>query len=556
MGWTFALGFFSWLAFVYIGLRARHPRWILWGVLYATPLILIAVFGVSQPQSWFDAVVNVTIVLGVVSIVHAFLVRKEYLLRLDLIQQETGHVSLTSMGRRWELLHSLWMAWTLTFGLLSWVAFLYIGFRTRRIRWLVWGAVYLAAFAVYMSAKPGSETQLVLTGLMVVIGVVSVVHAFAIRGDYLARLENRMREVADTDERARRRLEPELKTRTESPSSVEGPEQSTPSGSSDNDAVPDKPEISREQPTASPTETPSHEPAEVSSVSGSKSKLSEPVSIADTYPLPIAYSWSLLEGLWDPKDLYREQLRHAENMLAFLGSVSLAVLDDQDYEKAQLDLKVPWQGGISFGAWKLIVQRCAKVFQGYRDHPLAADIHKLKIGSESKVFGADIAALISARNDFHHGRGPVMEEDIVEASNDAQERLQRCMETLSFFKQYPIRLVQDFDVDRRNNDFMLKCLRLEGDGPGFPQERISFPKALPRGDLMLDLGDGNWAQLYPFVIASNCPRCRYRETYFIDRWTDRKNTTLMKSFERGHTEERRDISDTLTLLADGQEPEP
>jgi hypothetical protein len=30
----------------------------------------------------------------------------------------------------------------------------------------------------------------------------------------------------------------------------------------------------------------------------------------------------------------------------------------------------------------------------------------------------------------------------------------------------------------------------------------------------------------------------------------------MKSFERGHTEERRDISDTLTLLADGQEPEP
>jgi hypothetical protein len=73
---------------------------------------------------------------------------------------------------------------------------------------------------------------------------------------------------------------------------------------------------------------------------------------------------------------------------------------------------------------------------------------------------------------------------------------------------------------------------------------------------MLDLGDGNWAQLYPFVIASNCPRCRYRETYFIDRWNDRKNTTLMKSFERGHTEERRDISDTLTLLADGQEPEP
>ena len=62
---------------------------------------------------------------------------------------------------------------------------------------------------------------------------------------------------------------------------------------------------------------------------------------------------------------------------------------------------------------------------------------------------------------------------------------------LASFTKYPIRLVQDFDVDRRNDDFVLNCLRLEGDGPGFPQEEISFPKVLPRGDLVLDLGEGN-----------------------------------------------------------------
>ncbi len=100
------------------------------------------------------------------------------------------------------------------------------------------------------------------------------------------------------------------------------------------------------------------------------------------------------------------------------------------------------------------------------------------------------------------------------ASNEAQERLQRCMETLSFLAQYPIRLIQDFDVDRRSGEFLLKCLRLIGDGPGFPQEKVVFPRALPRGDLLLDLGHQNWVSLYPFVIASNCPRCLYRETYF------------------------------------------
>jgi len=245
-------------------------------------------------------------------------------------------------------------------------------------------------------------------------------------------------------------------------------------------------------------------------------------------------------------------------MLAFLGSVSLAILDKEDYERAQLDLKLPWQGGISFGAWKLIVQRSAKVFESYENDPLASDICKLRIGSEKKGFGADIAALISARNDFHHGRGPVMEEDIVEASNDARERMQRCMDALAFFTQYPIRLVQDFDVDRRNGNFMLKCLRLEGDGPGFPQEKVGFPKALPRGDLVLDLGDENWVQLYPFIVASNCPSCRYRETYFIDRWNDRKGMAVLKSFERGHTEEQKEISGALAALAEepgGRQPD-
>jgi hypothetical protein len=92
-----------------------------------------------------------------------------------------------------------------------------------------------------------------------------------------------------------------------------------------------------------------------------------------------------------------------------------------------------------------------------------------------------------------------------------------------------------------------------GDGPGFAQERVRYPRALPRGDLVLDLGSQNWESLYPFIVASNCPRCQYRETYFIDRWNASKGTNLMKSFERGHTEERGDISESLTILASEQQ---
>ncbi len=557
--WTFTLGLFGWLAFAYIGIRGRHPRWLLWAAFYATPVIFFAVIASTVSQSWANATLNFNALFSVVSIVHAFLVRKEYLLRLDLIERETGNVSVTSQGRRWEWLHSLWMLWTLTLGLFSWVAFFYIAFRAGRPRWLVWGALYFATFLAFaILAGYESRGGEIATGLMIVAGIVSVVHAFAIRDDYLVRLERRLHEAAEAGSQGY------LSRLGDNETTSEAPTESQPEASLAAPAEQLAEPTSRSSPQPPPT-APGMAPAEATEpapvrepdgLSGRVAQVGPPsilVRIADTYPLPIAYSWSLLHGIWDPRDRYIEQLRHAENMLAFLGSVSLAILDEEDYERAQLDLKLPWQGGISFGAWKLIVQRSAKVFRTYRDHPLAIDICKLNIGSEKKGFGADIAALISARNDFHHGRGPVMAEDVAEASNEVQERMERCMEALAFFTQYPIRLVQDFDVDRRNGNFMLKCLRLEGDGPGFPQEKVSFPKALPRGDLVLDLGYGNWIQLYPFIVASNCPSCRYRETYFIDRWNDRKGITVLKSFERGHTEEQKEISGALAALAEGPE---
>jgi len=256
--------------------------------------MLYAIISANISQRWANVTLYATLILGVVSVVHALLVRKEYLLRLDLIQRETSHISVTSMGRKWEWLHSLWIVWTLPLGFTSWIAFIYIAWRARRVRWLLWGLLYFVAFAAMAATNSGSQPTDVTIGLMIVAGMVSVVHAFAVRSDYLVRLENRMREVADADERARR-LEAEYQTQTGASPADGRSEQSAYSGSSDNATVPDKPEISREQTTASPTETPPQEPAEVSSVAGSKSKLSEPVSIADTYPLPIAYSWSMLE---------------------------------------------------------------------------------------------------------------------------------------------------------------------------------------------------------------------------------------------------------------------
>jgi hypothetical protein len=394
--WTFALGFFSWIAFAYIGIRARHPRWTLWAALYASPLIVVAVL-VNIPQTWYNAVLSMYFLLCPISIIHAFLVRKEYLLRLDLIMRETGDVSITSLGRGWEWRHSLWILWTLTLGYFSWIAFLYVAFRARRVRWLLWGAAYLCVYLATFLVDLQSQVGEIVTGLSIVVGIISTVHAFAIRSDYLVRLERRLQEGAGERPLLPNPFEAEYQRRIAEQSLAESQEQDVstphakpadteapPKGSAtspheDEDpaqtAVPSN-EASSETPSLPPSEPApkqqadapteaqagtqsegpaarhTRQPVEVSVSNVSRAERGSTLeAVAETYPLPIAYSWSLLEGVWDPRDRYREQLRHAENMLAFLGSVSLALLDDGHYEKAQLDLKVPWQGGISFGAW-------------------------------------------------------------------------------------------------------------------------------------------------------------------------------------------------------------
>ncbi len=241
--------------------------------------------------------------------------------------------------------------------------------------------------------------------------------------------------------------------------------------------------------------------------------------ISTSYPYPLAHGYRALTSVGDPRDLYREQLRFAENILAFLASVSLALLREEDKGKANLDLKKYWSGGISPGDWKEVVQRCSKVFAGYKDAPLAIAIQRLKIGSEQKGFGRDIIELIRTKNDYKHDRGPTELADMAKASDEVQEKLRRCMQALAFLADYPMRETESSDTDRDNGS--------------------------RTGDIFLELVDG-LIPLYPFITSATCPRCRDKETYFVDSWDTRRGTIWLKSFERGHTISSIGFSDVLT----------
>lgn len=84
---TFTLSFLNWAAFLYIGFTAKYRKWMIWGVIYALPLLFAFVVAPIN-TSWVTSVwAFLFIFMGVGSIIHAFIVRKEYLIRLDVVKE-------------------------------------------------------------------------------------------------------------------------------------------------------------------------------------------------------------------------------------------------------------------------------------------------------------------------------------------------------------------------------------------------------------------------------------------------------------------------------------
>ncbi len=75
IGWTFTLGFFNWLGFVYIGIRARHAAWTIAGFAYLIPLIL-TLASIGTPL--FRGFAVLQLFVSAASVAHALYLRPYY----------------------------------------------------------------------------------------------------------------------------------------------------------------------------------------------------------------------------------------------------------------------------------------------------------------------------------------------------------------------------------------------------------------------------------------------------------------------------------------------
>lgn len=98
-------------------------------------------------------------------------------------------MSVTSRGWLWELWRSWWLLLSLPFGLGSGPAFLYIGYRTKKFLWIIWGLGYSFIAVFIFTASVISWGILVnLGGFLFVLLLLSPLHAIYARREYLLRL--------------------------------------------------------------------------------------------------------------------------------------------------------------------------------------------------------------------------------------------------------------------------------------------------------------------------------------------------------------------------------
>lgn len=75
IGWTFTGGFLNWVAFIYVGARARHLPWALVGFVYLVPLIL-TILAIGTP--FLQVAIAVQLVSAAASVAHALYLRPYY----------------------------------------------------------------------------------------------------------------------------------------------------------------------------------------------------------------------------------------------------------------------------------------------------------------------------------------------------------------------------------------------------------------------------------------------------------------------------------------------
>lgn len=279
------------------------------------------------------------------------------------------------------------------------------------------------------------------------------------------------------------------------------------------------------------------------------------------FPFPIATGYRQLTGFATYTERYRELLRLAENLIAFVGSVALSLLEPDRLLALNQRLSGPalgyWKGGISPGNWLDLAVHASLQMAEQEQNPLIAGFVKLQLQKEKKgSLGETLRKMLRAKNDYKHDRGPAVESECHQACIAISDLLNRAFDSLGFLRAFTLYLVRDVNPHRRGNMADIVLLKCMGGNPGFLTETRVQPPTFRKGDLYLQIDSSAFSPLYPFLHTKISDQSKSREFYFIDRLDfegkgsdgQRRCVAGLKSFDRGHMAKDGDVGAEMQEL--------
>jgi len=287
--------------------------------------------------------------------------------------------------------------------------------------------------------------------------------------------------------------------------------------------------------------------------------------IRNFYPFPIAWGYRSLQTEQEETSMREELKRVAENLLAFLACVGLALVQkenaitDDDKGSSRKVLQQRFRSGMTFGDWQETAFESAKLLRSLGTSDLASEYASIwfsrATGQKTSDFYHVTKELVQMRNTDSHGRGATL----VERRNRAkqfQKKVDAAYDAVSFLVKYPMHLVTDIDQPFGQDNFEVTSLAYIGDHPHMQEQETQVPDPVTKRILYIEAGSDQWVPLHPWITASHCNKCKSRETFIVDQADVEADQHRFRGFENGHPlhdEETRsvvtkELQDTLSTV--------
>lgn len=267
------------------------------------------------------------------------------------------------------------------------------------------------------------------------------------------------------------------------------------------------------------------------------------------FHFPIAFPYRLIDLEVDPMRAQYQLHQVAERITAYLASLLLSLSQPYSADLGRYLKRALGGNGATFGNWFKIVEMVLSNIDG-SSSPLHRALSRLVQDRGHGSFLSKLELLLKSRDDFHHRPGVGAFTGTAAATREAEIRdgLSAVLEHLTFLCEHPLYLPLDFDLNRNRNGIDTVALRYIGDHPGMKKVSLTTSEPVRKNDLYLAIhGEPKWRSLWPFITVSECPHCKARETYYVDRWKPGQ-AAVMSSFERGHREESQEVGKGLDEL--------